>query len=133
MSNYAVIDANGNVVNIVDLGPENDWTSPEGHTVAQSDVAGIGWTYANGIFTPPPAPEPSAQQQLATFIGTVQAALSSSDDTMKRVQEAISLGTNSATSADVVAFVNYRRALRALLSSTTVTTIPAKPAYPAGT
>ena len=130
MSNYAIIDSSGNVVNVVDLEEGAEWSPPEGHTSVQSDIASIGWTYVNGTFTAPQTPTPNP---LPVFLASVQAALTASDDTMKRVQEAITLGTNSATSPDVVAFVQYRRSLRALLSSTTVTTIPAKPAYPAGT
>ena len=87
-----------------------------------------GWVAAGN--TPDPAPIPNP---LPSFIASVQAALATSDETLKRVQEAISLGTNSATSADVVAFVNYRRALRALLSASTVLTLPTKPPFPAGT
>jgi|GEM_PF-4786899 len=73
MSNYAIIDASGNVVNIVEV--EADallptqaevdgvmvnvpaaWAPPEGHTAVQSDTAQIGWTYANEQFVAPPAP-----------------------------------------------------------------------------
>ena len=139
MAKHAIIDAHGNVVNTIELDPAAlttsppEWVAPQGFTIQQSDVAGVGWTYLNGVFTAPPAQAPTAQQQLSAFISTVQSAINASDETMKRVQEAISLGTNSATSPDVVAFVQYRRALRTLLSSSTVTTLPAKPAYPAGT
>jgi hypothetical protein len=61
--------------------------------------------------------------------------LDDADRTVLRVTEAVALGLNSWTSADVVAWVNYRRALRTILSESTGTpgTLPAPPAYPAGT
>jgi hypothetical protein len=80
-----------------------------------------------------------------TKIGTVGAAmgvviaqtglLDDSDTTMHRIAEAVSLGLNTWTATDVVAWVNWRRALRAIVSGsdTTSTSIPSRPAYPAGT
>lgn len=77
----------------------------------------------------PATPSWSAYQQSA------QSALDDSDTTMHRVTEAIALGLNIAASADVVAFVNYRRALRAIVSAASGTpgALPTRPAYPAGT
>jgi predicted amidohydrolase YtcJ len=125
MTNYAIIE-NGLVTNVyVSDAPLNE-------ADVQSDTAQIGWSYANGVFTAPTAPTPTAAQLLAAFISQVQSALDESDKTMMRVQEAISLGLTTATTADVVAYVNYRRALRALLASTTVGVLPTKPAYPVG-
>lgn len=122
MANYAII-TNGIVANVyVADAPLNE-----------ADILvtnqGIGWTYANGTFTAPPAPTPvpiPLPQQ-------AQAALDDTDTTMHRINEAISLGLTTATATDVVTFVNYRRALRALLESTTVGVLPTKPSYPAGT
>ena len=57
MSNYAVIDlATGIVVNSIVLNDPSDWAIPDGFLIIQSDTAGIGWSYANGIFSPPPIP-----------------------------------------------------------------------------
>jgi hypothetical protein len=66
---------------------------------------------------------------------TAQAALDDSDTTMHRIAEAVSLGLNSWTGTDVVAWVDYRRSLRAIVSASSGTpgTLPTKPAYPAGT
>ena len=124
MSNYAII-TNGIVANVyVADAPLNE-----------ADVLvtnqGIGWAYANGEFTAPPAPTtapiPLPQQ--------AQSALTKTDTTMLRVQEAITLGLTTATTADVVAFVQYRKALRAIVdgTDTTSTSLPVKPAYPGGT
>jgi hypothetical protein len=77
-------------------------------------------------------PTPYTPDLLTPFIASVQSALTESDKTMDRIQEAVSLGLTTATATDVVTFVNYRRALRALLKSTTVGVLPTKPAYPVG-
>lgn len=76
---------------------------------------------------------PPPSNPLPAFIASVQSALTASDETMKRMQEAVALGLNTVTATDMVAFVNYRRSLRTLLTSTTVGVLPTKPAYPVGT
>ncbi|MGB9154412.1 MAG: hypothetical protein WCD70_15150 [Alphaproteobacteria bacterium] len=79
--------------------------------------------------TPTPYTPPNLLPQQA------QSALTKTDTTMLRVQEAITLGLTTATTADVVAFVHYRKALRAIVdgTDTTSTSLPAQPAYPANT
>lgn len=93
----------------------------------------VGWQYSDFTFTPPPVPPPPPPTGLQVFLASVQAALYETDATMHRIQEAVSLGATTATTADVVAFVNYRRALRTLLTSTTVEILPIKTPYPVGT
>lgn len=61
-----------------------------------------------------------------------KAALDEADITMLRISEAVSLGSNSWTNTDVVAWVNYRRSLRSIVDSNTGS-LPSKPSYPAGT
>ena len=99
---------------------------------AVSPAPQAGWlaTQTNGIWTfaVPPVlllPLPSLALQ----------ALAASDTAMHRIAEAVSLGLNSWTGTDVVAWTNYRRELRAISdgSDLTATALPAKPAYPAGT
>lgn len=131
MTQVAILDNSGTVINVVPT-PDPSWSPVDGHSVVPTTNAQPGWTYANGIFTSPAVVAPTAKQQLSDFKSLVLAALDASDETMIRVQEAISLGLSTAATADVVAFVNYRRALRALLNSASVTTLPT-PIYPAGT
>lgn len=33
------------------------WTVPDGYLAIQTDVASVGWSYSDGVFVPPPAPE----------------------------------------------------------------------------
>lgn len=51
--NYCVIDENGIVQNIILYDGISTYIQPEGILLVQSDIAGIGWTYENGIFTNP--------------------------------------------------------------------------------
>ena len=55
--NYAVIDATNLVINVVLWDGKATWQPPEGCIAvkipADSSVS-IGWTYADGQFTPPP-------------------------------------------------------------------------------
>jgi hypothetical protein len=69
------------------------------------------------------------------FQATAQAALNESDTTMHRISEAAALGLNSWTGTDVVAWITYRRALRAIVATGagTPSALPPRPAYPIGT
>lgn len=53
IQNYAVIDVNGNVVNVIAWDGISTYNPGAGLTLVQSDVAGIGWIYASGVFTNP--------------------------------------------------------------------------------
>jgi hypothetical protein len=96
-------------------------------------AAYLAWLAAGN--TVAPVAPPSSAQLWAVYQAQAKAALDNSDTTMHRVSEAIALGLNTAAGADVVAFVNYRRALRAIVSTQNGTPgmLPTKPAYPAGT
>lgn len=83
---------------------------------------------------------PTAQlsaQQWAAYQAQARATLAASDTTMHRVGEGVALGRTAWTAADVVAFVQWRQALRSILSqaqpSAIPASLPAQPAYPAGT
>jgi len=82
-------------------------------------------------------PQYALDEGVKNFIATVKALLAQGDLTNKRICEAISLGSNSWNKKDIVDWVNYQRALRALLSvaidPAKLPTIPTQPAYPAGT
>ncbi len=80
---------------------------------------------------------PTAAQQWMAYQGQARAALSASDTTMHRIAEAVALGATTWTTANVVAFASWRKALRAILTQTQPATIPtalpAMPPYPSGT
>lgn len=65
--NYAIVDATGMVINVTAWDGESEWTPPE-NTVAikcGDSGAGIGWTYNDGVFTPPPEPEITKEELIA--------------------------------------------------------------------
>ena len=65
---------------------------------------------------------------------SAQAALSATDTTFSRIQEAITLGLTAATAPSVIAWIEYRKALRAEVRATVVGALATKPTtYPAGT
>jgi hypothetical protein len=106
------------------------WSSAGNGFVSSADATYQDWISAGGT----PTKVPSVSVALGVVI-TQTGLLDASDTTMHRVTEAVALGQNSWTNADVVAWVNYRRALRAIIdgSDTTSIAIPARPAYPSGT
>ena len=54
---YAIIDSTGLVINVIEWDGKPPWQPPQGCiAVKLTGGAGIGWTYANGEFTPPPEP-----------------------------------------------------------------------------
>jgi hypothetical protein len=69
--NYAIINAAGIVTNTIVWDGKN-WQPPAGTTaikIPNGTVAGIGYTYANGVFTAPepePTPEPEPVPVLTT-------------------------------------------------------------------
>lgn len=53
---YALIGiSTGFVENVIELEEGHNWPIPDGYQVVQSDVAGPGWYYIDGVFyeTPP--------------------------------------------------------------------------------
>lgn len=75
----------------------------------------------------------AAQIAITSTNANALTALIASDRTMLRIQEAISLGLATDLTPDVVAWVNYRRALRLLVTATKAQALPIKPPYPQGT
>jgi hypothetical protein len=106
------------------------WSSKANAFVSTGDTTYEAWLDAGNN----PTPISTVGKAMGVVISQT-GMLDDSDVTMNRTSEAVSLGLNSWTGTDVVAFVNYRRALRAIVNGadTTSTSIPSKPAYPAGT
>lgn len=73
---YAIIE-NGTVANVVvadpDVAAQNGW-------VLLENSAGIGWSYANGVFTAPPVVEPASppaptKEELLAQLQAIQAQI----------------------------------------------------------
>jgi len=86
---------------------------------------------ANAILNPP-----LNETQIAENIRLqAHTLLTTTDSTFLRIQESIVLGLTTNTDPVVVSWINYRKALRVIVSSATATSVlPVKPtSYPAGT
>lgn len=122
---YALIE-DELVISVIMLDFGADWTPPEGTIIIPSETAGIGDTYANGVFTPPTVIIPPEQKhkelQQSAF-----AALGKSDITISRCYECGVAVPND--------WVEYRDKLRAIVngSDTTSTHLPIRPPWPQGT
>lgn len=96
-----------------------------------------GWTCITGSWPPAQTQADAIALEWLAYQKEAKAALDASDTTMHRITEAVSLGLTTLTTADVVAFMQWRRDLRSILSqsqpATTPTALPTKPAYPANT
>jgi len=88
MSTYAVINVASGVVESMflwDGSKESGWYPPEECIAVQTDVAGIGWTYIDEVFIPPPIPEvppPTPAEILASQSSKLQ-ALTAAANTQK--------------------------------------------------
>ena len=81
LQNYAIIDG-VNVINIIqyDAQPSNPPAGFESPIIAvQSDTAGTGWTYVDGVFIAPPVPAPTPEELIALCKSTASGILSSTD------------------------------------------------------
>lgn len=91
MSNYALI-SNGVVVNIVVWDGSGDLFS-DYQTVNLDEInAGIGWSYSDGEFSPPPAPEVSQEELVSQAEMNKQSLLISARSTISIWQTELQLG-----------------------------------------
>ena len=56
--NYAIVNNQSLVINIIEWDGIAPWQPPAGCIAIATDQAGVGWGYVNGQFTPPPEPPP---------------------------------------------------------------------------
>ena len=79
----------------------------------------------------------TAAQQWAAYQAQAKTALADTSTTVERIVEAVALGKTTLTTADVVTYMEYRAALRAILGQAQPDVIPvalpARPPYPANT
>jgi hypothetical protein len=56
---YIIIDADGLITNAIEWDGVTEWAPPEASTAVQTDDLGIiGGTCIDGVYAPPPTPEP---------------------------------------------------------------------------
>ena len=81
LQNYAIIDGI-NVINIIQYEeqPSNPPAGFESPIIAvQSDTAGPGWTYVDGVFIAPPVPAPTPEELIAQCKATATGILQTTD------------------------------------------------------
>jgi len=61
---YAIVDSTGLVVNVVVWDGFTTWAPPAKHAAIPLIEGGIGWTFAENQFVPPPEPEPEPDLEL---------------------------------------------------------------------
>lgn len=123
---YIICVYNGNPFQITPNETPDEWASI--HALIESGEVVVA-PYV------PPAP-PSTAEQWAAYQAFANAVLQSTDAVIPRIVEAVVLGKNSFSSADVVTFVTWRDQLRAIISAPAgdpTASLPAQPAFPAGT
>lgn len=104
---------------------------------------GTGWRHVDGLDDICPdevfsetQPAPIAPNAWTEYQSQAQAALDKTSVTIERIVEGVAAGTCAFTNSDVVAFMDYRKALRTIISATIgdpARPLPVKPGYPAGT
>ena len=92
MAIFAVVDAQGNIVNRIVLDTSDDWQAPEGQSLIEEvdTTLEIGGTYLNGIYTKPvSAPSDEMQPPPPSVLPQDLMAQFTTDDATK-IQVAIS-------------------------------------------
>jgi len=130
MSNYALIDTStGMVINTIILNDPADWAPPEGYIVVQTDIASIGWSYADGVFSPPPPPVLTPEEILAINQNEQTNRLSAAAQGMAPVVAMITIG--DATDAETLAAKAWQAYYRALKLVDVTVASPDWPVSPA--
>lgn len=65
MGSYAVVNG-GVVINVVAWDGKADWSPDTGEVVETNNPVAIGWSYSDGVFSPPPVPQPSRAELVAS-------------------------------------------------------------------
>lgn len=128
-----VYDANGNIICIYNGLPfqATPDETPDEWAQLQQLIADGQITVAPYV----PPPPPSSAEQWAAYQAFAVAVLQSTDAVIPKVVEAVILGKNNFTGADVVAFMQWREQLRAIIAAPTgdpSVSLPPQPPVPAG-
>lgn len=117
---YALIK-NNVVENVALWDNESKWGSHEGYTVVQSDNAGIGWSYSDGVFSPPAEQAPTYEQLVAQAEQEKQRLRLVADAEIAWRQDAVDAGI--ATEEEITALTGWKK-YRVLLMRMDTSTAP---------
>lgn len=132
MMNYAAVNTEtGLVENIVLWDGESEWSPGEGYEAIQSDIAQIGWAYANGEFTappPPPVPPLSTAEILARNTSMRDDLLAQAAIAIAPLQDAVDLDdATAAETALLTKWKQYRVAVNRIVLTLTDPFWPSQP------
>lgn len=127
---YAVIE-NGMVINVIVWDGKASMVWGGDHLAIQilqsgtgtsAPTPGIGWSYANGVFTPPPSPPLTPENIAAKNLAQAQAAYNVATSKITALNEQIAdadyAGTTEAeVSAALISWTDYRKQLRAYIKT----------------
>ena len=112
LQNYAIIDGI-NVINIIQYEeqPSNPPAGFESPIIAvQSDTAGIGWTYVDGVFIAPPVPAPTPEELIAQCKQQATSILQATDWTS--IADVGDPTKSNPYLVNQAAFISYRSTVR---------------------
>jgi hypothetical protein len=113
MRNALIEVSTGLVVNVIELGSDGDWNPPEGCETVPTSTGGIGDSYANGVFTPAPAPRKTKDQLLLENQQKLQELKNSASQAMSPLLLIMQLGgASDAEVASAKAWQDYYRSLQ---------------------
>lgn len=118
---YAVIE-NNIVVNVAIWDGESEWSPDNGVAILAADGVGIGWSYAEGVFTAPDIPEPvkSHAELVAQAEAEKRARIDAATSRIVVWQTKLLMGSKltDAESASLNAWIDYIDAVTAIDTST---------------
>ncbi|EPK5084884.1 tail fiber assembly protein [Escherichia coli] len=123
VNDYAVIKSDGKIINVVLWDGEADWSPPDGSTVIKinDSGAGIGWTYKDGVFTPPPIPEVPKEELIAQAEQQKANLITEASQTISILQDAVDL--DMATGDEKTRLTSWKK-YRVLLNRVDTLTAP---------
>lgn len=121
MNNYTLI-SDDLVKNIIIWNGEGD-LFPEYIAVELSDniAVGVGWSYADGVFTPPPEPEKTPEELISAANIQKSSLLSAANATIVPLQDAVDLAM--ATDEEIALLTEWRK-YRVLLNRVDTSAAP---------
>lgn len=130
MSTYAVINTKTGIVeNIVSWDGESEWLPPDGTIAIPTDEGGIGWSYADGVFTEPPVTPPTPEEIRQQNIAVRDSLLAQATSAIAPLQDAVDLDDATAEETALLKkWKQYRVAVNRVDLDTQPATWPASPA-----
>jgi len=109
--NYAVVNADGLIINIVVWDGVTEWEPPEGTQAIRcgDNLCGIGGTYKDGVFAVPPAPAVPKEELVAQAEQQKVNLISEASQTISILQDAVDLEmATEDEAAQLTAWKKYR-------------------------